>query len=171
MAEAKEVTALVASIDGGAELQITLAVVLQLLSSLPQETALECHFGVERTFEARWVNSSAVECVHVLVSQGMAVSLWCCRAGPVLANHPLAPQRGIETLSPPPALPALPAEEARSRLVPQAGACCVLLAQPCSAGTLERSCLVHLVKWKSSVTQTKFWPPSSAANSGSLLLK
>uniref|UniRef100_A0A8C2UG96 Plexin-D1 n=1 Tax=Coturnix japonica TaxID=93934 RepID=A0A8C2UG96_COTJA len=59
--------ALVASIDGGAELQNALAVVLQLLSSLPQETTLECHFGMERTFEARWVNSSAVECVHVLL--------------------------------------------------------------------------------------------------------
>uniref|UniRef100_A0A8C9LAF9 Plexin D1 n=1 Tax=Pavo cristatus TaxID=9049 RepID=A0A8C9LAF9_PAVCR len=32
-----------------------------------EETALECHFGMERTFEARWVNSSAVECVHVLL--------------------------------------------------------------------------------------------------------
>uniref|UniRef100_A0A8C0B6U7 Plexin D1 n=1 Tax=Buteo japonicus TaxID=224669 RepID=A0A8C0B6U7_9AVES len=32
-----------------------------------QETALECHFGTDRTFEARWVNSSAVECVHVLL--------------------------------------------------------------------------------------------------------
>lgn len=76
--------------------------VLQPLSSLPQETALECHFGMERTFEARWVNSSAVECVHVLVSQGVAVSPQCCRAGLELGNHPLAPQRGIETLSPPP---------------------------------------------------------------------
>ncbi|XP_009977662.1 PREDICTED: plexin-D1, partial [Tauraco erythrolophus] len=37
------------------------------LSSLSQETALECHFGTDRTFEARWVNSSAVECVHVLL--------------------------------------------------------------------------------------------------------
>ncbi|NXM73881.1 PLXD1 protein, partial [Serilophus lunatus] len=32
-----------------------------------KETALECHFGTDRTFEARWVNSSAVECVHVLL--------------------------------------------------------------------------------------------------------
>lgn len=39
------------------------------LSSLFQETALECHFGTDRTFEARWVNSSAVECIHVLVSE------------------------------------------------------------------------------------------------------
>uniref|UniRef100_H0ZJX0 Plexin-D1 n=1 Tax=Taeniopygia guttata TaxID=59729 RepID=H0ZJX0_TAEGU len=30
-------------------------------------TALECHFGTDGTFEARWVNSSAVECVHVLL--------------------------------------------------------------------------------------------------------
>lgn len=41
------------------------------LSSLSQETALECHFGTDRTFEARWLNSSAVECVHVLVSRGV----------------------------------------------------------------------------------------------------
>ncbi|NWX24079.1 PLXD1 protein, partial [Aegotheles bennettii] len=32
-----------------------------------KETALECHFGTDRTFEARWLNSSAVECVHVLL--------------------------------------------------------------------------------------------------------
>lgn len=41
------------------------------LSSLPQETALECHFGTDRTFEARWLNSSTVECVQVLVSWGV----------------------------------------------------------------------------------------------------
>lgn len=46
----------------------------------------------------------------------------------------------------------------------------MLLAQPHSARASGRS-LVHLVKWKSSVTQTKFWPSSSVANSGSLLLK
>ncbi|XP_072203214.1 plexin-D1 isoform X1 [Excalfactoria chinensis] len=32
-----------------------------------EETTLECHFGMDRTFEARWVNSSAVECVRVLL--------------------------------------------------------------------------------------------------------
>jgi len=81
-----------------------LAVVLQLLSSLPQETALECHFGMERMFEARWVNSSTVECVHVLVSWSVAVSPQCLRVGPELGDHPLTPHRAIETLSPPPAL-------------------------------------------------------------------
>lgn len=69
-----------------------------LLSSLSQETALECHFGTDRTFEARWVNSSAVECVHVLVSQGCgrhpispaAVTPYPPRSGEVLPpnSHP-----------------------------------------------------------------------------------
>uniref|UniRef100_A0A8C3J9H8 Plexin-D1 n=1 Tax=Calidris pygmaea TaxID=425635 RepID=A0A8C3J9H8_9CHAR len=36
-------------------------------ATFSKETALECHFGTERTFEARWVNSSAVECLHVLL--------------------------------------------------------------------------------------------------------
>ncbi|NWY51398.1 PLXD1 protein, partial [Chionis minor] len=36
-------------------------------ASFSKETALECHFGTDKTFEARWVNSSAVECVHVLL--------------------------------------------------------------------------------------------------------
>ncbi|NXE73024.1 PLXD1 protein, partial [Cochlearius cochlearius] len=36
-------------------------------TTFSKETALECHFGTDRTFEARWVNSSAVECVHVLL--------------------------------------------------------------------------------------------------------
>ncbi|XP_072732254.1 plexin-D1 [Ciconia boyciana] len=36
-------------------------------ATFSKETALECHFGTDRTFEARWVNSSAVECVHVLL--------------------------------------------------------------------------------------------------------
>ncbi|KFR14987.1 Plexin-D1, partial [Opisthocomus hoazin] len=36
-------------------------------ATFSQETALECHFGTDRTFEARWVNASAVECVHVLL--------------------------------------------------------------------------------------------------------
>ncbi|NXR21265.1 PLXD1 protein, partial [Cinclus mexicanus] len=36
-------------------------------ATFPKETALECHFGTDGTFEARWVNSSAVECVHVLL--------------------------------------------------------------------------------------------------------
>ncbi|KAM6413682.1 plexin-D1 [Rhynochetos jubatus] len=36
-------------------------------ATFPEETALECHFGTDRTFEARWVNSSAVECLHVLL--------------------------------------------------------------------------------------------------------
>ncbi|NXW63285.1 PLXD1 protein, partial [Eurystomus gularis] len=36
-------------------------------ATFSKETSLECHFGTDRTFEARWVNSSAVECVHVLL--------------------------------------------------------------------------------------------------------
>ncbi|NXH29786.1 PLXD1 protein, partial [Myiagra hebetior] len=36
-------------------------------ATFSKETALECHFGTDRTFEARWVNSSAVECVRVLL--------------------------------------------------------------------------------------------------------
>ncbi|XP_030917489.1 plexin-D1, partial [Geospiza fortis] len=36
-------------------------------ATFAKETALECHFGTDGTFEARWVNSSAVECVHVLL--------------------------------------------------------------------------------------------------------
>ncbi|XP_062441465.1 plexin-D1 [Rhea pennata] len=36
-------------------------------ATFPKETALECHFGTERTFEAQWVNSSAVRCSHVLL--------------------------------------------------------------------------------------------------------
>ncbi|RLV89067.1 hypothetical protein DV515_00015072 [Chloebia gouldiae] len=36
-------------------------------ATFSKETALECHFGTDGTFEARWVNSSAVECVHVLL--------------------------------------------------------------------------------------------------------
>ncbi|NXJ68739.1 PLXD1 protein, partial [Rostratula benghalensis] len=36
-------------------------------ATFSKETALECHFGTERTFEARWVNSSAVECLQVLL--------------------------------------------------------------------------------------------------------
>ncbi|XP_030314059.1 plexin-D1 isoform X2 [Calypte anna] len=36
-------------------------------TTFSQETALECHFGTDRTFEARWVNSSTVECIHVLL--------------------------------------------------------------------------------------------------------
>ncbi|NWQ88648.1 PLXD1 protein, partial [Burhinus bistriatus] len=36
-------------------------------ATFSQETALECHFGTDKTFEARWVNSSAVECIHVLL--------------------------------------------------------------------------------------------------------
>ncbi|XP_074770846.1 plexin-D1 isoform X2 [Athene noctua] len=36
-------------------------------ATFSKEAALECHFGTGRTFEARWVNSSAVECVHVLL--------------------------------------------------------------------------------------------------------
>ncbi|XP_039932115.1 LOW QUALITY PROTEIN: plexin-D1 [Hirundo rustica] len=36
-------------------------------ATFSKETALECHFGTDRTFEAQWVNSSAVECVHVLL--------------------------------------------------------------------------------------------------------
>ena len=50
------------------------------LSSPSQETALECHFGTDRTFEARWVNASAVECVHVLVSPAPAPPTVCGRA-------------------------------------------------------------------------------------------
>nr|XP_021152280.1 plexin-D1-like [Columba livia] len=36
-------------------------------ATFSKETALECHFGTDRSFEARWVNSSAVECIHVLL--------------------------------------------------------------------------------------------------------
>ncbi|XP_010220637.1 PREDICTED: plexin-D1, partial [Tinamus guttatus] len=36
-------------------------------ATFSKETALECHLGAERTFEARWVNSSAVQCSHVLL--------------------------------------------------------------------------------------------------------
>lgn len=53
------------------ELHRTVLAAILPLCSLSQEAALECHFGTDGTFEARWVNSSAVECVHVLVSRGV----------------------------------------------------------------------------------------------------
>jgi len=37
---------------------------------VPQGAALECSFGLEETFEAVWVNESAVRCKHVVVSGG-----------------------------------------------------------------------------------------------------
>ncbi|NXR08939.1 PLXD1 protein, partial [Semnornis frantzii] len=36
-------------------------------ATFSEDTALQCHFGTDRTFEARWVNSSAVECLNVLL--------------------------------------------------------------------------------------------------------
>ncbi|KFV70049.1 Plexin-D1, partial [Dryobates pubescens] len=36
-------------------------------ATFSEDTALQCHFGPDRTFEARWVNSSAVECLNVVL--------------------------------------------------------------------------------------------------------
>ncbi|XP_019392531.1 PREDICTED: plexin-D1, partial [Crocodylus porosus] len=36
-------------------------------ATFSKDTALECHFGTDRTFEARWVNSSAIQCSGILL--------------------------------------------------------------------------------------------------------
>ncbi|XP_010118774.1 PREDICTED: LOW QUALITY PROTEIN: plexin-D1-like, partial [Chlamydotis macqueenii] len=55
---------IVQALPSGVSRDIT---ILLANATFSQEAALECHFGTDRTFEARWVNSSAVECVHVLL--------------------------------------------------------------------------------------------------------
>ncbi|EMP35584.1 Plexin-D1 [Chelonia mydas] len=37
-------------------------------AAFSKDTVLECHFGTDRTFEARWVNTSTVQCSSVLVN-------------------------------------------------------------------------------------------------------
>lgn len=130
----------------------------------PQETALECHFGTDRTFEARWVNSSAVECVHVLVSRGCSCQL-CLGAG-LEGSEGLAPEPPTQQLGPFFPSPTLHCQlkKAQSRLtsptrgslrLPMAGRaftgrqCCISWIicssfNPCSSGVLGRSCLFYL---------------------------
>lgn len=93
-----------------------------------QETALECHFGTDRSFEARWVNSSAVECIHVLVSRGRPPAPAPHSVGQVPGQGGSCPQPPTQQLGchlpPPPLLPAGKSfSRARSPL--RRGALCV----------------------------------------------
>ncbi|XP_075794852.1 plexin-D1 [Pelodiscus sinensis] len=58
------VPALLEPMPTGASQDITISLANAAFS---KNTVLECHFGTERTFEARWVNASTVQCSSVLL--------------------------------------------------------------------------------------------------------